>query len=480
MTDIIDNSLINSTVSAEAGGGFSYEAVSLSNTGNKLRRVDDGADSLPIYAGAPDFPDGVGDSREYEYDPNGNLTRDDNRGYTAAYNLLNLPAHIKGDDGTIIRNYYDTSGTLLRRTVTTAFIAKTSESAQSSTLRPSFSETVTDDYVGDLVFTSPVSRTDPPTIRVVTPTGFIDTAGKVHSHVRDYQGNVRQVLDEEGNVEQSSDYYPYGMLMGESDLSATSASPNPFRFGGKHYLTAASIFLHDFAARFYDAALITFTSHDAITSNSYPTNPFLYCNADPINYIDPTGMDTWVLNTAGELLQRIEDEDKDVIAITNGEDMYEELEFEYGTVKFEQVKAKEAGKDYTFNYFTVRGDEKGTQLFEFMADNCTHLSTKDNPGAEFSLTQLGTPENGPNVISTSSEERTESSFGYMFREKWQYGYNFRAFTHSHPTQPGDLLDQADSKMQKSLYDFAQKKRVNPPKIKIYHNKNYYEYNYKKN
>ena len=190
-------------------------------------------------------------------------------------------------------------------------------------------------------------------------------------------------------------------------------------------------------------------------------------------------MDTWVLNTAGELLQRIEDEDKDVIAITNGEDMYEELEFEYGTVKFEQVKAKEAGKDYTFNYFTVRGDEKGTQLFEFMADNCTHLSTKDNPGAEFSLTRLGAPDAGPNVISTSSEERTESSSGYMFREKWQYGYTIRSHTHSHPTPPDKAItkneETQDYYFASEITKFYLKTHPTPPKFYRYHGGKYYQY-----
>ena len=241
---------------------------------------------------------------------------------------LLIGGNCNGDDGTIIRNYYDTSGALLRREVTTAFIAKTSESAQSSTYSPSISKTVTDDYVGDLVFSESEYETSPlhgnsPTIRVVTPTGFIDTAGKVHSHVRDYQGNVRQVLDEEGNVEQSSDYYPYGMLMGESDLSATSASPNPFRFGGKHYLTAASVFLHDFAARFYDAATITFTSHDAITTNSYPTNPFLYCGADPINRVDPTGMSDVLCE---ELQQNVYVNDGVDQVVTVSKDVFEQLQ----------------------------------------------------------------------------------------------------------------------------------------------------------
>ena len=48
--------------------------------------------------------------------------------------------------------------------------------------------------------------------RIDTPTGYF-ASGRMHCYVKDYQGNIRQVTDADGNVEQDNHYYPYGMLM---------------------------------------------------------------------------------------------------------------------------------------------------------------------------------------------------------------------------------------------------------------------------
>ena len=52
--------------------------------------------------------------------------------------------------------------------------------------------------------------------RVTMPWGYIDAAGAVHYYVHDYQGNVRVVADGADNVEQATDYYPYGMPIATS------------------------------------------------------------------------------------------------------------------------------------------------------------------------------------------------------------------------------------------------------------------------
>ena len=54
--------------------------------------------------------------------------------------------------------------------------------------------------------------------RIDTPNGYF-ADGRMHYYVKDYQGNVRQVTDADGNVEQDNHYYPYGMLMAETSYS---------------------------------------------------------------------------------------------------------------------------------------------------------------------------------------------------------------------------------------------------------------------
>ena len=64
--------------------------LTLQNDGNQLRKVTDtGSDGT--FAGAFDFDDGADEDVEYEYDRNGNMVKDLNKGISLIeYNCLNL------------------------------------------------------------------------------------------------------------------------------------------------------------------------------------------------------------------------------------------------------------------------------------------------------------------------------------------------------------------------------------------------------
>ena len=69
-------------------------------------------------------------------------------------------------------------------------------------------------------------------------------------------------------VAEQTDYYPYGMPM--ADVNSSSAQP--FKFGGK------------------ELDLGRFTSPDPLCEQTPEVSPYAYCAADPVNFIDPTGM----------------------------------------------------------------------------------------------------------------------------------------------------------------------------------------------
>jgi RHS repeat-associated protein len=48
---------------------------------------------------------------------------------------------------------------------------------------------------------------------------------------------------------------------------------------------------YDFSARWYDYALQSFTTPDPHAENHYSESPYSYCGDDPVNRIDPTGLD---------------------------------------------------------------------------------------------------------------------------------------------------------------------------------------------
>ena len=109
------------------------------------------------------------------------------------------------------------------------------------------------------------------------------------------QGNVRQVTDADGNVEQDNHYYPYGMLMAESSdilagaLSNSNKDANPYLYGAKEYLTTAGANLLDFTARTYDPSTLLFQTQDPMSGDYTSFNAYLYCGANPVNRIDPDG-----------------------------------------------------------------------------------------------------------------------------------------------------------------------------------------------
>ena len=62
----------------------------------------------------------------------------------------------------------------------------------------------------------------------------------VYSYVKDYQGNVRSVVRQDGAVVESDEYYPYGGL-----FSAT-ASVQPYKYGAKELDRTHGLDLYDF------------------------------------------------------------------------------------------------------------------------------------------------------------------------------------------------------------------------------------------
>ena len=82
---------------------------------NHIVHVTDSVTSGHSYAGAFHFADGANTDTEYEYDDNGNMTKDLNRGITGiTYNALNLPSVVSFTDNSYIEYTYGADGQKLR------------------------------------------------------------------------------------------------------------------------------------------------------------------------------------------------------------------------------------------------------------------------------------------------------------------------------------------------------------------------------
>ena len=159
---------------------------------------------------------------EYEYDENGNLTKDLNKNITAIqYNCLNLPSRVMFANGNSISYLYDAAGRKLR---TVHFLE---------------GDSVTTDYCGNVVYENGVPQI------LLTEVGYVSlTDGKYHYYLKDHQGNNRVVVDEEGAVEEVNDYYAFGGLMSTSSRQ----SVQPYKYNGKELDRKGGLGWYDYGA----------------------------------------------------------------------------------------------------------------------------------------------------------------------------------------------------------------------------------------
>ena len=241
--------------------------LSLSYVGNRLKKVTDRSGTSTFNNGF-EFKDGIDLPTEYEYDENGNLTKDLNKNITAIqYNCLNLPSRVMFANGNSISYLYDAAGRKLR------------------TVHVLEGDSVTTDYCGNVVYENGVPQI------LLTEVGYVSlTDGKYHYYLKDHQGNNRVVVDEEGAVEEVNDYYAFGGLMSTSSRQ----SVQPYKYNGKELDRKDGLDWYDYGARYYDAALGRWHVVDPMSEKYYGVSPYLYCVNNPILLVDPNGMwPTW-------------------------------------------------------------------------------------------------------------------------------------------------------------------------------------------
>ena len=74
--------------------------------------------------------------------------------------------------------------------------------------------------------------------------GYIQ-GGEYYFYIKDYQGNVRVVLDQRNHPVELNAYYPYGMLM----AATTTESDKPYKYSAKELDCENGLDLYDSQAR---------------------------------------------------------------------------------------------------------------------------------------------------------------------------------------------------------------------------------------
>lgn len=97
-------------------GGF-IDQITYGYKGNNSNRLDYATDASGDVASVEDFPGTLTDTNHFQYDANGNLTREDYRSLSLQYNLFNLPWEMDFGNNKKVTYLYDGAGQKLTKFV---------------------------------------------------------------------------------------------------------------------------------------------------------------------------------------------------------------------------------------------------------------------------------------------------------------------------------------------------------------------------
>jgi|GEM_PF-1682362 len=423
--------------------------VQLFYDGNRIIR----GEGSPYSGGYNDmvYPNLVGKDVEYEYDPNGNLIKnEDNRISLTTYNLLNLPQTVAFSDKSLSVFYYMADGRKIRN-ATGAYSISTAVPIDSVVKN-------TDPYISYMSEWNDVywyQRTQQKYIN--TPEGNIEVStGRKMSFSycytsKDHLGSIWLYWNSLSN-KYSNIYYPSGIMREKR------RSPYNYGLTGKEIGYDNGLDEYFFGARTLFAPINRFNQPDPLCEEYYHISPYAYCANNFINALDPTGMDIWEINNEGRIINRIKDRTQDaffMVALNeNGEyqrtftidkegnKQYNNIIFNYGTIESQNsisyYNQKQNKKD-TYDEYKIRGDTNGKSLFEFLSFNVTGSSSQ----VEIGLAQTGIPgDKGLNFITTGHIKGKEPGGSYLMSGRLYYNYTIRSIIHSHPiskyASPNDI------------------------------------------
>ena len=243
------------------------------DSGNKLLKVADSGN------GDYGFKDGNNTSDDFEYDLNGNMEIDRNKGITnIIYNHLNLPEQVSFGSQNI-KYVYDATGTKLKKT----------SSSGTETL-----------YANGYIYEGGIGISELQFFN--HPEGYIAPDGQggydyVYNYV-DHLGSVRlSYTDADGNgsidpaneIIEDNTYYPFG-LEHKGYNNVVNGREHNYKYNGKEHQQELGLNWYDYQARNYDPALGRWHVIDPLADEFYDWSPYTYAFNDPIRFVDPDGM----------------------------------------------------------------------------------------------------------------------------------------------------------------------------------------------
>ncbi|MBL0745584.1 DUF6443 domain-containing protein [Chryseolinea lacunae] len=126
---------------------------------------------------------------------------------------------------------------------------------------------------------------------------LIKQAGYIYIYLSNEEATPIEVFFDDMKVTQTvspiiqqDDYYPFGLTF--NDYSREKSFPQKLLFEEKQFIDDLDVDFYDFEWRQYDAVLGRTTTQDPHAEFYFDQSPYSFLGNDPINTIDPSGMDT--------------------------------------------------------------------------------------------------------------------------------------------------------------------------------------------
>ena len=246
----------------------------------------------------PCTPYPVSDSdNAYCYEQNGNMTKDlDCIILSIQYNLLNLPRKITYTDGSMATYTYNSLGEKLQVAYATssltaslpaAHVAESEALALGQTLYAGSTDyllggslVVKDGLTDRYLFDGGYAKAS-----AVNPTAY---SFEFHYYNSDHLGNIREVVDSAGVVEQVTNYYPFGTPYTQS-AAVMNANMQPYKYNGNELDRMHGLDTYDYGARQYNPVTARWDRMDPLCEKYYDISPYAYCGNNPVMLVDLDG-----------------------------------------------------------------------------------------------------------------------------------------------------------------------------------------------
>lgn len=227
----------------------------------------------------------VNDSKPYRYNGAGEMIFDGRNEYSLSYGLLGLPSSIDtgdSDEGIVYYEYLWTG-------------EKTGSCVYYNGMRRL--------HLGSFI----VVKNDKYYLEGVSmPGGYMMKVDGEDEMVpmlyfTDNLESVRAIVDaRSGDVLKRYDYYPYGLEWGYEQKE--KRREYRYKYNGKEDQANLGIDYLDYGARLYDPYIGSWTCTDPEARKFPSSGAYVFCAANPVNYIDPDGMKYYIARIGNNIL----------------------------------------------------------------------------------------------------------------------------------------------------------------------------------